>query len=68
MPSQPPGIAKLIGIGSTIAALVAGGLLLGWFIDNQVGTFPILTLVGLVVGMTSAGIQLYITFRKFTQD
>lgn len=68
MPSQPPSIAKLIGLGSAIAASVIGGLLIGWFIDGRIGTFPVFTLVGLVVGMTSAGLQLYTIFRKFTQN
>lgn len=59
---------QLIGIGTTIAVLVAGGMAFGWLIDDLVGTFPIFTLVGLVVGMTAAGWQLYSMFRKFTQD
>lgn len=68
MPSKPPSPLQLIGIGSTIAALVAGGMIIGWLIDEQADTFPIFTLVGLAIGMTAAGHQLYSMFRKFTQN
>lgn len=68
MPPKPPSALQLIGIGSTIAGLVAGGLVLGWLIDRQVNTFPTFALVGLVVGMMAAGHHLYSMFRKFTKQ
>lgn len=68
MAAGPPSTLQLIGMGSTLAGLVAGGMLLGWFIDSQVGTFPIFALIGLLVGMFSAAFQGYSMFRKFTRD
>jgi|GEM_PF-4516587 len=58
----------MIAIGTTIAVLVAGGMLLGWVIDEQASTFPVFTLLGLASGMAVAGLQLYSIFRKFTKD
>lgn len=68
MSSNTPSILRLIAIGTTIAVLVAGGMLLGWFVDDQASTFPVFTMLGLALGMTIAGLQLYSIFRKFTKD
>ena len=68
MPPRLPSPLELVGIGSAIAGLVAGGMLLGWFIDSRAGTFPIFALVGLLVGMAAAGYHMYSMFRKFTKD
>ena len=68
MPQRPASPRELIGIGSAIAGLVAGGMLLGWFIDTRADTSPILTLVGLAAGMASAGYYMYVKFRSFLKD
>ena len=68
MPRQPASPRELIGIGSAIAGLIAGGMLLGWFIDTRADTSPVLTLVGLAVGMASASYYMYVKFRSVTKD
>ena len=68
MPQRPASPRELIGIGSAIAGLVAGGMLLGWFIDTRADTSPVLTLVGLAVGMASASYYMYVKFRSFMKD
>lgn len=67
----PPGPAsprELIGVGSTIAGLIAGGLLLGWFIDSRAGTTPVFVLVGLAVGIGTACYYAYMRFKSFLKD
>jgi F0F1-type ATP synthase assembly protein I len=68
VPQEPASPRELIGVGSAIAGLIAGGLLLGWFIDTRVGTTPVLTLAGLAVGMVSACYYAYVKFRSFLKD
>ena len=41
---------RLIGLGWYIAFCVAGGVLLGLLGDNLIGTTPLFTLVGTVMG------------------
>ena len=65
MPPTPPSIRELLGVGSAIAGLVAGGMLLGWFIDSRAGTLPVFALVGLAVGITTACYYAYSKFRRF---
>jgi F0F1-type ATP synthase assembly protein I len=68
VPPRPASPRELIGVGSAIAVLVAGGMLLGWFIDSQVGTLPLFAFVGLAVGITAACFYAYAKFRKFMKD
>jgi F0F1-type ATP synthase assembly protein I len=64
----PPSPRELLGVGSAIAVLVAGGMLLGWFIDSKADTLPVFTLVGLAVGITSACFYAYFKFRRFMKN
>lgn len=68
MPPRPASPRELIGVGSAIAVLVAGGMLLGWFIDSRAGTLPLFALVGLAVGITTACFYAYAKFRNFMKD
>jgi hypothetical protein len=48
-----------------MAALVAGGLLTGLFVDSRVHTIPVFTMVGLFLGIVSTCSYGYIKFRRF---
>lgn len=62
---DPPGLWRLIRLGTTMAALVAGGTLIGWFVDTRAHTQPAFTLTGLAVGMAATCWYGYATFRRF---
>jgi F0F1-type ATP synthase assembly protein I len=68
MASGAPSVRDFIGIGSTIAVLVAGGLVLGWFADKQMTTLPLFTLVGLLLGIVAASIYLYRVYLRFSKE
>jgi F0F1-type ATP synthase assembly protein I len=65
---RPPNIRDFLGMGSVLAVLVAGGLVVGWFVDKRFDSVPTFTLIGLAVGLVAASFYLYSVFRKFTKD
>ena len=52
-------LALVTEMGFTIGFSLLLGIGLGWWADNRLGTKPILTLVGLFLGLASAGYNLY---------
>ncbi len=68
MASSGPGLRELLGMGSTIAVMVAGGLGLGMFLDGRVVTSPLFTLVGLGVGVLAASVYLYSIAKKYWKE
>jgi hypothetical protein len=68
VPQRSPSPRELIGVGSAIAGLIAGGMLLGWFIDSRAGTLPVFVLIGVVVGIATACFYGYAKFRNFMRD
>ncbi|HEX4703075.1 MAG TPA: AtpZ/AtpI family protein [Pseudonocardiaceae bacterium] len=63
--SDPPGLWRLVGVGTTMAVLIAGGLLIGLFIDSRAHTVPVFTLAGLGIGMAATIWYGYAKFRRF---
>jgi F0F1-type ATP synthase assembly protein I len=63
--SDPPSVWRLVGVGSTMAVLVAGGMLLGWFIDSRAHTVPVFTLTGLALGIVATCWYGYLKFRRY---
>ena len=47
-------LTRMTGIGWFVAISIAGGALVGVWLDRQFGTAPVLLLVGLAVGLTVA--------------
>jgi F0F1-type ATP synthase assembly protein I len=45
---------SLLGLGWAIALSLVGGVLIGLWLDGRFGTSPILTMVGLVIGLAGA--------------
>ncbi len=60
-----PGWIGLLGLGAVTAAILITGLALGWLADKPLHTFPILTFVGLVLGIAGAGRYVYLEIRKY---
>ncbi|MFH0942203.1 MAG: AtpZ/AtpI family protein [Chloroflexota bacterium] len=50
---------RLLGVGFFIGGAIVAGVLGGLWLDNHLGTRPILTLVGLFVGLAIAFIGVY---------
>ena len=50
---------RLLGIGWFIAMCIGGGAVGGLLLDRQLDTSPILTLVGLCVGIAVAVVGMY---------
>jgi F0F1-type ATP synthase assembly protein I len=65
---EPPGWASLLGLGAVSALLLVMGLALGWLADRLLHTTPILTLVGLVLGIALAGRYTYVVIRGLFKD
>ncbi|MFL6142267.1 MAG: AtpZ/AtpI family protein [Labedaea sp.] len=65
MPRGPASPRELVGVGSAIAGLVAGGMLLGWFVDSRADSSPVFVLAGLALGMVTACYYGYVKFRSF---
>jgi F0F1-type ATP synthase assembly protein I len=66
--SPPPRPRELAAVGSAMALLVAGGMLLGWFIDSKANTLPVFVLIGLAVGIVTACVYAYFKFRRFMRN
>jgi len=58
----------LVGIGTLNLGSLLIGLGIGWFIDGQVGSFPVGTLVGLVVGIGVGLVASWVQIRKYFHD
>lgn len=63
--SDPPSAWRLVRVGTTMAVLIAGGLLIGWFIDSRVHTLPAFTMTGLGLGIVATCWYGYQRFRRF---
>ena len=50
---------RLIGVGWFVAMCIGGGAFGGLFLDRQLNTGPLLTLVGMCVGIAIAVVGMY---------
>jgi F0F1-type ATP synthase assembly protein I len=57
-------LGTLLGLGSTAVVLVIGGMAAGWFLDSRLGSFPLVALIGLALGIAAACWYTYREFRK----
>jgi ATP synthase protein I len=51
--SSLQGVARYSGHGLTLAAAVGLFLLAGWWLDGRIGTAPLFTILGALVGATA---------------
>ncbi len=49
-----PTLARLTMIGWFVGVSIAGGALLGWWLDGMVGSRPLLLIVGILLGIAVA--------------
>ncbi len=56
--------APYLGLGTTLAGTVLGGLGLGYWVDRQLGTRPVFFLVGAVLGVAAAMLQFFRTVSR----
>jgi F0F1-type ATP synthase assembly protein I len=65
MSSDGPELGDLLGMGMSMAGLLAIGFGIGWLVDHLTGTFPAFAMVGLLVGIAAACLYMYGQFKKF---
>jgi len=63
----PPAV-RLVGIGWYFAVCIVGGIVGGLLLDRLAGTTPILTLVGLFLGLLAASVGGYRMLMETLQD
>ncbi|HHW60989.1 MAG TPA: AtpZ/AtpI family protein [Syntrophomonadaceae bacterium] len=51
----PKALANAINLGTSVAAAIAIGLLGGRWLDDKFGTEPLITILGLLLGVATAG-------------
>ena len=54
VPSIIPILARLTMIGWFVGVSIAGGALLGWWLDGRLGSAPLLLVVGILLGVALA--------------
>ncbi|MCS7285621.1 MAG: AtpZ/AtpI family protein [Anaerolineae bacterium] len=52
-------LAFVVELGFTVGFSILIGIGVGWWLDGKLGTRPIFTLIGLFLGLASAGYNLY---------
>jgi F0F1-type ATP synthase assembly protein I len=53
----------LLGLGGLLAGAVVAGTVLGLVVDNAAGTSPVFTLIGVALGIVSAGVGFWVKVR-----
>ena len=56
---------KYLGVGLTVVGSTALFLGVGWWVDGRVGSKPVFTLIGALVGLVAGIYQL---FRRLSED
>ena len=64
-PSLGPGAVEFLTLGLTLAVTILVGGALGYLVDRWLGTSPVFTLIGLVLGITAAVLTAVSRVRKY---
>lgn len=60
--------SSFLTMGLTTAAVVAVGFGIGWLLDSLFDTFPILVIVGLLLGLAGAVTYMVTKFRYYLRS
>jgi F0F1-type ATP synthase assembly protein I len=63
-----PNLGTLLGVGTSFGVCVGLGIFLGVLADRAAGTSPLLTLLGLVVGIFVGAASAYQVIRPYTRN
>jgi F0F1-type ATP synthase assembly protein I len=63
--SSLPGVAAFAVMGTTIASCLAVGVLLGLWVDHELGSAPAGLLIGIVLGTVAAVVSVVKQVRRF---
>lgn len=61
-------LALAVSVSTNLAAPIVGGIVLGYFLDNWLGTKPWLILLGTFLGTAGAFLALYRIVNKMNQE
>jgi F0F1-type ATP synthase assembly protein I len=68
-PQRPQlGLYALVGIGTVNLVSMLLGLGIGWYLDDQIHSFPVGTLIGLAVGIFAGLTASWLQIRKYFTD
>ena len=66
MPGSGPELGDLLSMGLTLALCVIFGFGLGWLGDLATGTFPLLAMLGLALGVALATVYVVKQFKRYS--
>ncbi len=66
MAGSGPELGDLLSMGLTLALCVIVGFGLGWLGDLATGTFPLISMVGLALGVVLATIYVVKQFKRYS--
>jgi F0F1-type ATP synthase assembly protein I len=64
--SNGPQLGDLLSMGMTLALCVVVGFGLGWLGDLATGTFPLIAMVGLALGVVVAAVYVVKMFKRYS--
>lgn len=66
MDSSGPQLGDLLSMGMTLALCVVVGFGLGWLGDLVAGTFPLIAMIGLALGVVAASFYVVKQFKRYS--
>ena len=61
-------VTQLLGLGAYLATCIAGGPIVGFYIDRWLDTRPVFTMIGLAFGLIIAFVGAYRMITETLQD
>ena len=63
--AQTPGPAQLLQLGASTGVCIGLGVFLGYVVDRALGTSPLLTFVGMAIGILGAATGAFYLLRPY---